>query len=372
MFKIIQRYLAVTFIPPFFLSVIFFTCFLLTFDLFKIMNVVINKGVDLPTMLILIKDLALSFMPMAIPLSVLFAMLYTMNKMSEDSEVIAMRSFGFSKHKLFLPFLIMGIFIALSIFSLNRNIIPIAYKQFANIVIKLSSKGTVSDLKSETFFTEIPNITLFAGKVYNQGKRMDNVFIHFKSPDNQVERIIFSQKGGLVHEGEDDWGLPQLRLHLENGNITKIEKATRDVEKVIFEEYDFPLFSRDSDPGFITKDSMKTNVQLIERIATLTKVEQKKDKRKAELEYWSRINAPFQCLVFVLLGFTLGIKKARGRSSNTGVLVLIVLIVYYSLLFFCISLSKKDILLASFANFAPTLLAFIVGAYFYRKLDWVS
>lgn len=372
MLKIIQRYLAVTFIPPFFLSVVFFVCFLLTFQLFRIMNVVINKGVDLSTMMSLVWDLALSFMPMAIPLSVLFAMLYSMNKMSEDSEVIAMRSFGFSKHKLFTPFIIMGVFIALAIFSLSSNIIPLAYKQFSNTVMKLSSQGTVTDIKSETFFTEIPNITLFANKVQASGKRMDNVFIHLKTTDEKVERVIFAQKGSIVREGDDQWGLPQLRLRLYNGNIVKLEKENNDVEKVGFAEYDFPLFTRDSDASFMTKDSMRTNTELLTKIKSLNTPEVQKQKIKPELEYFSRINTPFQCLVFVLLGFTLGIKRARGRNSNTGVLVLIVLVIYYSLMFFGVSLAKKGIITAALASFAPTILAFVVGAYFYRKLDWVS
>ncbi len=372
MLKILQRYLAVTFILPFFLSVIFFVCFLLTFQLFKIMNVVINKGVDLGTMLSLVWDLALSFMPMAIPLSVLFAMLYTMNKMSEDSEVIAMRSFGFSKHKLFMPFIIMGVFVAWAIFSLSRNIIPLSYKQFATTVVKLSSKGTVTDIKSETFFTDIPNLTLFANKVEGSGKRMSDVFIHVKTSDDKTERVIFAQKGSIAREGDDEWGLPQLRLRLLNGNITKIEKDNNDIEKVNFEEYDFPLFTRDSDSNFMTKDSMRTNTQLLAKIKTLNTPELKKDKIKAELEYWSRINTPFQCLVFVLLGFTLGIKRARGRSGNTGVVVLTVLVIYYALMFFGVSLAKKGVVGVALVSFAPTVLAFIVGAYFYRKLDWVS
>lgn len=372
MLKVVQRYLAMTFIPPFFLSVVFFVCFLLTFQLFKIMNIVINKGVDFATLMILIGDIALSFLPMAVPLSVLFAMLYTMNKLSEDSEVIAMRSFGFSKHKLFIPFLIMGIFISWAIFSLNRNIIPISYKQFTNTIVKLSSRGTMTDIKSETFFTDIPNVTLFANKVSTEGKKMSNVFIHFKNTDESVERIIFAEKGSIVREGADDWGLPQLRMRLTDGNITKIEKNNQDTEKVLFKEYDFPLYSRDTDPNFIAKDSMKTNSELLEKIRAEKALGKKKEIVKTELEYWSRINTPFLCMVFLFLGFTLGIKRARGKGGNTGVVVLVILVLYYALLFFGVSLSKKGILPPLVASVAPTFLAFFVGLYYYRKLDWVS
>lgn len=372
MFKIIQRYLAATFVPPFFLSVIFFVAFLLTFQLFRIMKVVINKGVEFTTLMGLVLDLALSFLPMAVPLSVLFAMLYTMNKMSEDSEVIAMRSFGFSKNKLFLPFLIMGLFIALAIFGLNRNIIPISYKQFTNTVMMLSSKGTMTDIKSETFFTDIPNVTLFAGHVNGANKKMDNVFIHYKSADETVERIIFAQKGHIFREDNYEKGMPQLRMRLTKGNMLKLEKNNRDVEKINFEEYDYPLYNRDTSPDYIVKDSMRTNSELWQIIKEQKALGKDKELVKMELEFWSRINTPFLCLIFILLGFTLGVKRARGKSGNTGVIVLMVLVCYYAFFFLGVSLAKKGVLSVLVATFMPTVLALIVGLYFYRKLDWVS
>ena len=372
MFKIIQRYLAATFVPPFFLSVIFFVAFLLTFQLFRIMKVVINKGVEFGTLMGLILDLALSFLPMAVPLSVLFAMLFTMNKMSEDSEVIAMRSFGFSKHKLFLPFLIMGIFISLAIFDLSRSIIPSSDKKFTNTVLMLSSRGTMTYIKSETFFTDIPNVTLFAGKVNGENKKMENVFIHYRSADESVERIIFAQKGHIFTGENPEKGIPQLRMRLTKGNMVKLEKGNRDVEKINFDEYDYPLYSRETSPDYIVKDSMRTNSELWQIIKEQRALGRAKEIVKTELEFWSRINTPFLCLIFILLGFTLGIKRARGKSGNTGVIVLTVLVCYYALFFFGVSLAKKGILSVLVVTFAPTVLALVVGLYFYRKLDWVS
>ena len=48
--------------------------------------------------------LCVSFLPISIPLAGLFAMIYAMGKLSDDAEIIALRSFGFSKYKLFAPF----------------------------------------------------------------------------------------------------------------------------------------------------------------------------------------------------------------------------------------------------------------------------
>jgi len=392
MFKLSQRYLAASFIPPFVLSTVFFIAFLLTFQMFRITKIVINKGVEWPVVLELIGHIAVSFLPMAIPLSVLFAAMYTLNKMSEDSEIIAMRSFGMTKFKLFAPFLALGICIAISIFSLNQKLIPFSKTKFKNTIIRLTSKGMLTDIKAENFFTEIPGVTLFAEEVTGDGRFMKNVFIQQKSSrSNSVEQIIMAKRGTLIKKAKDKWSLPSIRFHLEDGNIVKTKAGSTDIEKVLFEEYDFPITGGSSLNSFVTKDSMRTNTELVEvlekyttRLAALVKNPNRdagenhemydliKSVNKTKLEYWTRFNTPLQCLVFILLGFSLGIKKGRGKSSNTGVVGMLILVLYYVIFFVGVSLSKKGQLAPYITVFTPSLLAVLVGGYFYRKLDWAS
>jgi lipopolysaccharide export system permease protein len=103
MLKVTTRYLASSFIPPFILGFIFFVAFLITFYMFRIIGLIITKGIDVLTVLTMVINLSVSFFPMAAPLAAFFATIYTLNKLSEDSEIIAMRSFGISKIKIFLP-----------------------------------------------------------------------------------------------------------------------------------------------------------------------------------------------------------------------------------------------------------------------------
>ncbi len=390
MFKLSQRYLAASFIPPFILSTVFFIAFLLTFQMFRITRIVINKGVDWPVVIELIGHIAISFLPMAIPLSVLFAAMYTLNKMSEDSEIIAMRSFGLTKWKLFSPFLILGVCISLSIFSLNQKLIPFSKTKFKNTIIRLTSKGMLTDIKAENFFTEIPGVTLFAEEVENDGRFMKNVFIQKKS-GGSAEQIIMAKRGTLIKKAKDKWSLPSIRFHLEEGNIVKTKEGSDDVEKVLFEEYDFPISGSQGLNSFVTKDSMRTNEELLVVLnkysARLTQLNKKKKLStpevherndvvksisKTKLEYWTRFNTPLQCIIFILLGFSLGIKKGRGKSSNTGVIGMLVLVLYYVIFFTGVSLAKKGQLSPFITVFTPSFLATIAGLYFYRKLDWAS
>lgn len=395
MFKIAQRYLAATFIPPFVISTLFFVSFLLIFQLFRLIEIVINKGVESQTILEIIFHIAISFLPMAFPLAAFFAIIYTMNKMSEDSEIVAMRAFGMSKKQLLTPLLILGALISISIFFLNSELIPYSKSTFRNMVIKLTSDGALTDIKSENFFVDIPGITLFAKEVSDDGNRMNDVFIHVNENEDE-QRVIHSRTGALIQQSSGKYVTPRVRMHLKDGNMTTTNLETGDVEKVLFEEYDFPIISSSTTPGFITKDSMRTNSELMaivqenqkeyselkETFKGYTSEQKEKQGRRLQsakeryyesrLQLWTRYNTPLQCLLFIFVGFTLGIKQARESKKNTGVMALVVLIAHYALFFGAVSMVKKGNLHPEVGVMLPSVIVFIFGVHLYRKLDWLS
>lgn len=371
--SLLQRYLAINFVPPFLVACAFFVTFLLTSQLFRLTSIVVNKGVEFWSVLELFGHIAISFLPMAVPLSALFATIMTLNKLSEDSEIVAMRSFGVEKSQLFKPFLILACVIAMAIFALNRNLIPYSKLLFRNTVIMLTSKGMTMNIQAGQFFTEVPNVILFAEGVSDQGLKLHDVFIQNQGEDG-IDSVIFAEQGTIIKQEFDGVGFPTLRLHLVNGNIFRSNTDGKDSEKILFKEYDFPLVAGGGQPGFIAKDSMLSNNQLWQQIQQSKKNSDHSDDRvaKMEIEYWSRWNTPMQVLVFVFLGFGLGIKRGRGKQRNTTVLGLLVLIVYYAAFFSGVSLARKGIVPAWFVVFLPTLLAGSFGAWNYRKLDWAS
>lgn len=381
-----QRYLMSSFIAPFLVALGFFVSFLLTFQLFRIIKIVISKDVEAMVVLEIIGHISLSFLPMAIPLSVLFATIYTLNRLSEDSEIVAMRSFGLPKSKLLLPFLMVGLLIAWSIFSLGNEVIPASKSRFKNTLIQLTSKGALSDIPEENFYLEIPGVTLYATEVDNDTKQLRNVFIQL-SKDELAEQVIFAKRGTLIKQQDDEWDIPSLRLHLRDGNILRQSEGR--TEKILFREYDFPILDGGSNNDYVTKDSMRTSSQLRHEIRTITKERNEAQAQKmtpeklentlnnltarqarSELEYWSRLNVPIQVLLFIFLGFALGVKKGRGASRNTSATGLIVIAIYYTVFFGLVSFVKKGEMSASLAVFVPTLIGFVYATYVYRRLDW--
>ena len=355
--------------------------------MFRIIGLIVNKGVDVMTVLSMLVNLSVSFFPLAVPLAAFFATIYTLNKFSEDSEIIAMRSFGLTKTRIYMPFLITSLLIAGTVHSLYSVFIPKANAAFKNTILNLTSSGMLTSIKSGQFFTDIPNATLFAGEVRKDGNNFKEVFLHVTDKTNLEQRIIFSKSGSLIKIYSDQWHAPSLRLHLKDGNIVKMDQSGKQLEKILFKEYDFPVFNSDFATAMLDKDSMKTNSELIALINQKKNkykeaVELKKDAHetlelkksfyKTQVELFSRYATVPQIILFIFLGFSLGIKRERGSGGNNSPRALIILVSYYIVYFFLISLSQKGSLDPLISNFGPSVLLFFVALKFYKKLDWIG
>lgn len=373
---LLQRYLAAQFILPLIVSTFFFISFLLTFELFRMTELLVTRDVSIWFTIKLIGNIALTFIPLSLPIAVFFSTIYCMNKLSGDSEYIAMRAGGLTKFRIMAPFLVVAGMLTVSVYQLNQNVIPQSNKHFRQKINYLTSSGLLAGIKEGQFFTMIPNVTLFATKSTKYGRELGEVFLHLKEKGN-ANRVIFAKNGELIFERSPETLSEKLTLTLYNGNIVGRAEGT-DVEKILFEKYVFPISNNQFDDKFSVKETMLTSEQL-KGVLTMTEKEARKvynfnakEFFNAKYEFWNRKNGALVCFVFCFLGFTLGITGNRGKSKNSGFLGLMCLILYYSMYFGLVGVAKKGTLPIPMAVFLPVSILFLIGIYFYRKLDWQS
>lgn len=367
---IIPLYLASQFILPFMVSAFFFASFLLTFQLFRITRYIISKGVGPETVIELVMHIMITFLPIAIPLSALFASIYVMGKLSDDSEIVAMRSFGFSRNKMLMPFLILGLFLGISVFSLNQSIIPESGRKFKNGILRLTSSGLLSDIKKGNFFLDIPGVTLFAEDKSEDGVNLKNLFIHYNEKNG--EKVIYAKQGILIKENSDAWGVRGIRLLLKSGNMSRFSKDSDKIEKSLFETYEFPVWDGSGLIFEVNKHELKSSKDLWAYLKS-TPIEKRADKTyiKAEIEYWARYSAALQSLLFVVIGAMIGVKQGRGRGKSPAGQALLLACIYYTLYFTGLGFAKKAMIPASVAVFAPFILMVLYSIRSYKKMNWV-
>lgn len=362
--KILSRYLASSFVFPFLGSTLFFIGFLLVFQLFKFMRMLTQKEIPWEEALSLLGYMAVTLLPFSMPMAAFFATIFVVSKMSNDSEILAMRSFGWGKRKLYTPFFLLSLLVAVALFALQGSIIPNAKTIFRNTVIRLTSSGMLSSITPGTFFTEIPGVMLFVSEISEEQSRLKNIFIH-EQKEGQGIKVIFAEEGGLVKREGGRWGLPSVRLFLFRGNMVTIGPGGQ-VKKILFEEYDFPITRQGQHIFLSSRISMKHNRQLRQDMKT----QKGPELTRLKMEYFGRWNTSIQCVLFVFLGFLFGMRRhRRGHRPNDSKGAL-TLIFYYAVFFGLGSFAKKGQVPVGVAIFGPTLLWGALGAWPLRKLNW--
>lgn len=373
---LLQRYLAAQFVLPLVVSTIFFISFLLTFELFRMTELLVTRDISLWFTLKLVGNIALTFVPLSLPIAVFFSTIYCLNRISSDSEYIAMRAGGLTKFKIMLPFLLIAAILTASVYQLNQTVIPKSNKAFKQKLNYLTSSGLLAGIKEGQFFTLIPSLTLFASKSTKYGRNLDEVFLHIQeNPENS--KVIFAKRGELIFERDADSLTEKLTLVLHDGNIVGQAKGT-DQEKILFQKYIFPVSQQQFEDRLSIKETMLSSKEL-EGVLKMTPEEAEKAYRfnkkeffNAKYEFWNRKNGAFVCFIFCFLGFTLGVTGNRGKGKNSGLIGLMCLILYYGLYFSLVSFAKKETIPIPVAVFLPMIVMSVLGLWFYRKLDWQS
>lgn len=371
---LLQRYLAAQFILPLMVSTVFFICFLLTFELFRLTELLVTRDISFWFTLGLIGNIALTFIPLSLPIAVFFSTIYCLNRLSSDSEYIAMRAGGLTKERILFPLLLVAALLSVSVYHLNQNLIPHSNKEFKRKVNYLTSSGLLAGIKPGQFFTALPGVTLFSTRASKYGRELEEVFLHLKEKQGS-QRIIFANRGELLFERDANSLTEKLTLTLFDGNITG-QTPNKDTEKILFSKYVFPVSQAQFKDRFSVKENMLSSAEL-EKVLRMTYEEAKKiynfNKKEffnARYEYWARKNGALIVFIFCFLGFTLGITGNRGKSKNAGLVGIICLIIYYGLFFSLVSLANKQKIPIQLAVFTPAVVMGLIGIRFYRKLDW--
>lgn len=353
------------------MGTLFFVIFLLTFQLFRVTDLIVSKGLGYGFVLTLVWEIALSLFPLAMPLSIFFSTLYSLGKASEESELVVMRSVGMTKFQIMMPYLIVALFAGASLFYISNILSPRAKLSFKEKVQFLKTQGTLTDIKSGEFFTLIPRVTLFAKEVDSDAGKMSGVFIHFEEK-NGGQKAIMAESGDLI-KSKNVRGDIKMDLILKNGNILQLKGENN--EKILFEEYAFPIplgrtIAFNPKPQNMEGNDLNRFLDMgVEGFKKINRSE--KEYYKVQIEYHNRRNMPIVVVILTLLAFSLGFKSQRKRNRN-GQKAFLFLIGYYILYFSLLSLGTKGIIPIPVLVYTPAIILFAIFYYYYRKMDWAS
>src|SRR5216683_1101203 len=327
MIRILDRYVALELWPPFTISVVVFTFFLVIDRVYQLTDLVIGKQVPVRLVLALLLYLLPPLLSLSLPIAVLMAVLIAGGRLSADFEVAALKASGVSPVRLFRPFLAAGIIASAFIAWLTLVVNPWASVAFQKQLFKILETRATTGIQERAFTGTFGRIVLYVEEVSPSELALKGLLASDER-DPALSRIIVAREGRVLSDSERR----RLTLRFIDGAITESDVADpRRFRYTTFTLYDMslPLSSATATSEQQAKPEKEMPLRTLAAAA-----ETATDPGKAApflVELHKRFALPMAAVVFVLVGFALGIRSHRGGRAVAITSSFVIVISYYIL-----------------------------------------
>ena len=372
---LIDKWLIAQLVPPLIFSISAFTVVSLSIGvMFDLIRKIVEFGFPFSLALkILILKLP-GFLVISFPMSVLLSTLLTYGKLSSNSELLALRSLGIKTSRFIVPALIVSIIMTGLTFFFNNSLVPYSNK-LAEISIRDGlGQSTIIETGNDVFFPGYGSlIDPKTNKPSEKNTYLTQIFFSRVVKNKIMKNVTlldFSRIGSkqVLSAKSASFDKDNSRWIFQNGKIVYFS-ADAQTSIVNFSTYFYPLGDGPLKVSEIQKDA--NDMTVAEAIAAKNIYENSgniKEARKMKVRIQEKFTLPCACLVFGLIGSSLGSKSnlRSSRSQGFGLSVILILI-YYIMSFLFSSLGVKGLLTPIFAAWLPVFISLGGGIYFLRR-----
>ncbi len=284
--------------------------------------------------------LLLAMVPLSsfvIPMGLLFTILIVLERLSVESEIIAMKACGVKSLTIYSPVIFMSCSAMLLHMLISTNLGPMAMKTVQTRLLQSASQKIFSFLKEREFDDSFKGLIVYVESVNPKKKEFKNVFIETSGN----ERSVITSERGTIEVNKNS-----IIMKLKNGSVYMDTKLSD--RYLTFDEYRFSL-----DADFTRKLRIKSYDSATQ--AEFRKlIKEKPDPQKIK-EYYNRISFPTLNLILGLVGISFGIVRPRSPRSTGFIIGIGTIVGYYFMYTFADRLVRADIIAPLLGAWLPDI-----------------
>jgi lipopolysaccharide export system permease protein len=323
-FKLLDTYIANEFWQPLLFGIGIVTGVWFGADQLKtIFNLIMRSGVPWDMAFMILGLHLPEIIVLTIPIGVLLGTLLVFNRLSGDSEIIALRTSGISFYRIMVAPLLFGILTSVISFTINECVVPIANRTSKKLEFLALYKSELPSGQSNfTYMERDANAMLkrvfYVG--YYDKNALQNVIILDFTRDKLVQ--IVAAKAGLFNHGE--WELEKGRTYILSGDsdITRIMQ---------FNKLTIPGI-KNAQNALNAGSVVPKDMNMMELWKYIQTLQASNAIDKALLvRFYQKFSQPLACLIVALAGAPLGLLGRRSKSNLGLVYSAAVVFLYYVL-----------------------------------------
>ena len=372
---LIDRWLLGQMIPPMIFAISAFTVISLSVGvLFDLIRKIVEYGLPLFLALKVLFFSLPSFLVLSFPMAVLLTTLLAYGKLSSNSELLALKSLGIKTTRIISPAIALSVFMTGLTFYFNDNLVPTSNK-LAETTLRagIGSSFSGEEGKDNIMFSRYGSRINSSNKPTKINTYLTHIFYASWYENNIMEGVtvldfsredfqqILKAKTGKFDKKSSSW-------IFSDGSILSIDSGGQ-TTNIQFKEYTYPFVEGPMELAKVPKDANEMTLkQAIQAEKIYKKTGNLKEIRRIKVRIQEKFTLPFACLVFGLIGSSLGSKSNLRSSKSQGFgLSVILILIYYVMSFLFSSFGVKGILPPIFAAWLPVLISLGGGIYLLRK-----
>jgi lipopolysaccharide export system permease protein len=199
----------------------------------RLLEVVIDGGAPIGMFLQLMLVTLPTFLSIVLPIAALVAILFTYNRLTQDSELVVMRAAGVGPFGLARPALMLGLLTTLACYVLTLQVSPWAHRELVQLERLARSEFSTVFLRDGVFNDVDEGLTVYVRRRGAEGD-LEGIMIHdSRVPERPV--TVLAERGTTVE------GPSGTRVVVYNGQRQEMDRATGRMSQLFFDRYAIDL-----------------------------------------------------------------------------------------------------------------------------------
>ena len=370
---LMDRWLLGELIGPLLFGIAAFTAVTLSVGvLFELVRKVAEAGLPFPVAVQVLLLRLPGFLVLSFPMATLMATLLAFSRLSGGSELTALRSIGVATYRFVAPALVLAGLMSVLTFVFNDAIVPPANRAGHITLHRSIGRSIDSERGSNIIYPRYGYIThgppqskerltqLFYAKEFFAGEMRDVTLLDMS---RFGQKQVLNAKTAVYNEAKGMWDF-------RDGSIVTITGTTKPrTTTARFTSYSYPMGNAPLNLAELPSDA--NNMTVKESMAALALLDEAGDikaARKMRVRIQEKFSFPAICLVFGLIGASLGSRpnSRTSRSQGFGISVLLIFL-YYLLAFVFSSLGVKGTLTPLLSAWSPVMIGLGGGLLLLRQ-----
>jgi lipopolysaccharide export system permease protein len=253
-----------------------------------------------------------SLLMIVAPIALFAAILFTLNKLNGDSELVVLSAAGLSQGRLLRPFITLMLMVALLVGSMSLWLMPASFAQLRALLSQVRT-DFLSRVVREGQFSTLDRGFVFHYRERGPGGALLGIFMQDRRDPARISTYI-AESGVTVFNGDENY------LVLEKGSIQRQTSGGRDPVIVVFERYaiDLAQFGAGTENAPL-KPRERTTPALLNPDPLDVYAQSNAGVMRAELH--DRMVNPLYAITFGMIAFA-ALAQARTTRQGRGLALL--------------------------------------------------